>query len=341
MSNHRNSVSRSNKSLKNRIRSSGLVGRGLRFLSNRGDRLNSLRRNVEMWADQAYVLSRWRLARSDRTPPFDGRPRFALITVNFSTTRLLKLMLLTLGEQKRLDLVHRVVIVDNDNRDGGAPFLRQLEQLVPRLHLVEQLRFPTHARGLRLGVRCLDTIERALPTDSQSNVLLPCDTDIIFRDPGTLDELRKVFEDKGTSFAGELRRGLYPYPEAQASFFAVRRDIYARPDVVPFVHHGAPAYFMQRSLHRAGLYLEDFPSNFGGYILHRGRSGVAATRTYRTHDPHATAKLNEPHFMGVPGGRAIWTLVEKRYAALLAPSGESALLEKLGESLEHLGPQGN
>ena len=57
-----------------------------------------------------------------------------------------------------------------------------------------------------------------------------------------------MLAEADTPFAGELRHNLYPYPEAQASFFAVRRDCYARSDIDPIVHHGAPAYFMQRSI---------------------------------------------------------------------------------------------
>ena len=100
----------------------------------------------------------------------------------------------------------------------------------------------------------------------KSNLLLFCDTDIIFRNTETLTDLATSLVAKNTAFAGELRYNLYPYPEAQASFFGLRRDCYARPDVVPFVHHGAPGYWMQRSLWRAGLHLADFPSNNGNYI---------------------------------------------------------------------------
>ena len=132
-----------------------------------------------------------------------------------------------------------------------------------------------------------------------------------------------------TAFAGELRHGLYPYPEAQASFFAIRRDCYARPDIEPIVHHGAPAYFMQRSLWKAGLKLADFPSNHGGYILHRGRSGVSAAHHYHRFSAYSTASDRYPHFMGVEGGQAIWTSIEKRFEHLLKPQNEQVMLQFL------------
>ena len=51
-------------------------------------------------------------------------------------------------------------------------------------------------------------------------------------------------------------------PDIQASFLAVRSDAYARPDVLPPVHHGSPTRWMQRSIARAGdLTVAAFASN--------------------------------------------------------------------------------
>ncbi|MBW2510009.1 MAG: hypothetical protein JRE81_15375, partial [Deltaproteobacteria bacterium] len=61
-----------------------------------------------MLADQAWTLGRWKLARTSAIESFDGQPRLALVTVNFSTTRYLKLMLITLAEQDDLGRIHRV-----------------------------------------------------------------------------------------------------------------------------------------------------------------------------------------------------------------------------------------
>ncbi len=299
----------------------------MRHLSQlKGDRLNSLRRHLAMLGDQAVVLLRHKLVPPPAVEPFDGDPRFALITVNFSTTRFLKLMLLTLSEQRALALVHRLIIVDNDSGDGGLPFIRRLASCVPRIYLLENRRFPTHARGMRLGVSLLDDLEADIPPHQRVNLFLFCDTDIIFRNRDTLPDLAQAIVSTHAAFAGELFLGRHAYPEAQASFFAVRRDCYARPDVSPLVHHGAPAYFMQRSLWRAGLHLEHFPSNFGGYILHRGRSAVAATRDYRPGNAHATATLHKPHYMGVPAGEQIWQQTEVHHEELLQPANEAQLL---------------
>jgi hypothetical protein len=76
-----------------------------------------------------------------------------------------------------------------------------------------------------------------------------------------------------------------------------------------------------------------FPSNHGGYILHRGRTAVAATRDYTPRRSYATAATRSPHYMGVPDGAAIWAEIEQRHAGLLEPDAETRLLDVLGERL--------
>ena len=308
-----------------------------RFLTVPGNRINTLWRQAELKTDQAWTLLRWKLGSRPSVENFDGDPRLALITVNFSTTRYLKLMLLTLCEQRDLHRVHRIVIVDNDSRDGGKPFLRRLAACVRRLHLVENRFFPTHARGLRKGVAFLDQYEASCPTSRPCNLFLFCDTDVIFLNPRTLTDLTAALAEPKAALAGELRRGLFPYPEVQASFFLLRRDCYARPETVPFVHHVAPAYWMQRSLWRAQLRLVDFPSNRGAYILHRGRSGVAAARHHHPHSKVATIPDYDPHYMGVAEGEQIWANTENRHAQWLSPAREAELLEHLEQHLGILG----
>lgn len=272
-------------------------------------------------------------------PVFDGDPRFALITVNYSTTRWLELMLLTLSEQDRLDLVRHIVIVDQDSRDGGRARLREIAAAVPQIHVSERRFGHSHAAGVRHGLRVLDAIDAHEPARERANLLLFIDTDVIFRRPDTLAALARPFVEHGVAAAGELRRHLFPYPEAQASFLTVRRDCYTRPDVVPWVNHGSPAYWLQRSLWRAGLTIADFRSNSGGYVLHRGRAGVAAAREHRPLSAYASAPNHEPHFMGVPGGAAIWARTEGRFAELFAPGSRAAALQVLatrfGEGARH------
>ena len=317
-----------------------LFGR-MRTKRRSGDVLNAIRRNVSMSVDQIWVLilqqvRRLRDPRRDATMPFDGRPRFALLVVNFSTTRYLKLLLLTLAEQSARDLVRRIIVVDNGSRDGGAVVRPPAASKLPIVSVVERRHFLTHAHGMRAATRMLEQVEVDTAPELRSNVLLFCDPDVVFRSPNALQELADVFASQGAALAGELRRWR-EFPDIQASFFAVRRDVYDRPDVLPPVHHGSPAYWMQRSIWRAGeLPVVDFRSNSGGYILHRGRAGVSAARRYRPRHSYATAPRSSAHFMGLPDGERTWNAIERRYGDLLEPSNEGALLDDLADRLAGL-----
>ena len=293
---------------------------------------------MEQRADQAWAVLAKRVFRRRHVGSFDGDPRFALLIVNFSTTHYLKLLLLTLGEQHELEFVHRIVIADNDSRDGGQAFLRALSARVARVELVQHRRFLNHARGMRGALRALDRVEAHVPEAERTNLLLFCDTDVVFRNPETLFDLAAATVANDAALVGELRK-VYEYPDVQASFFVVRRDSYERPDVPPWMNHGAPAYALQRGIWRAGLTVVDFPTNQGGYVLHRGRAGVVAAHDYVPRHSYATVANSMPHFMGVPGGAEIWAAIEARYADLLERQSEARLLDVLADRFSGLGTQ--
>ena len=102
---------------------------------------------------------------------------------------------------------------------------------------------------------------------------------------------------------------------------------------MPFVNHGAPAYWMQRSLWKSGFHLENFPGNHGGYILHRGRSSIHATLKYNRGSSYSTVHNHLPHYMGVPGGDKIWKSIEEKYTELLKPESEADLINYLNNKL--------
>jgi hypothetical protein len=302
------------------------------------DTVNAARRHVEQRVDQAWALTAHRLARRRAVPAWDGDPRFALVTVNASTTRYLKLMLLTLGEQEGVaELVHRIVVVDNGSRDGGRAFARALADRVPTVVAVQDHLWCNHARGMRAGLRALDRAERHLPPGDRANLVLFCDPDVVFRDPGALVGLAGAIVAHDAAVAGEVR-GHGANPDIQASFLTVRRDVLARRDVRPPVNHGSPTFWLQGDVVRAGLTVVQFPSNHGGNVLHRGRSAVAATRAHTPWRSYATAPTRTAHFMGVPDGARIWDAIEARYADLLTPDAQARLLDRLATDLGTVPP---
>ena len=284
---------------------------------------DKVRRNLMHKVDQTWALTTKRLGPLPGRTAWDADPRIALLTVNFSTTRYLKLMLLTLAEQEDLDLVSRIVVCDNGSKDDPEPFLTQLEsRAANRVVVTRNARPASHASGMRRALKALRHAERGAA--KPANILLFCDTDVVFRNPGTIREVAARFQDGDVAFVGELRRGLFPYPEAQASFLAVRRDWAERRATAPWVDHGSPAYWLQKSIWQQGGKGDNFPSNRGGYILHRGRAGVAAAQTFLRGHHLREVPNNNAHFMGVPDGRLIWQQIEDRWSHLLGP-GDTAL----------------
>lgn len=205
------------------------------------------RRYAEQRGDQAIALAARRVRPPLAVPPYDGEPRLAIVTVNRDTTHYLKLMLATLAEQEHLGIVEQVIVVDNGSHDDGPEFLRALADRVPRVHLVENHRRRNHARGIRSGLHRLDELDAPLPEGQRANLLLFVDSDVIFRDPRTLVAMAATITERDGAFAGELRK-LHEYPDAQASFLMVRRDVATRRDIAPWVNHGSPAYWLQRSV---------------------------------------------------------------------------------------------
>jgi hypothetical protein len=316
----------------------GKNGHRLRALRGRPDRLAVLRRHFEELIDQTVTRARQQLFKPRPVVPFDGQPRMALITVNYSTTRFLKLMLCTLGQQSHLTYLQRIIIVDNGSVDGEIRFLEALAARVPRVHLVERHHFVNHAAGMRCGMRLLTRLEGPDPPRDRTTILLFCDPDVVFRKPATLHDLAATMIAHNAVFAGEARRAPPGHPDVQASFFVVRRDVVARRDVQPLVNHGSPAYGMQTSIRRAGLKIVDFPSNHGGYVLHRGRTAVTAGAAYGVGGWSVALTNREPHFMGVPNGARIWAEVEDEWASLLEPSAERTLLNHLADRFVILDP---
>jgi hypothetical protein len=295
--------------------------------------VNRLRRRGAQLLDQARVRV-GRLRGKERLDvPWDGTPRFALLCVNFHTTDYLRLMLLSLCRQAHLDLLRQVIIVDNGSAPGDAGFFEALETSDSRITVVRNRKHRSHAGGMRRGLAVLDRLDREQPEAMRANLLLFCDPDVLFLRRDVLQAVAACFKDSTVSHAGEMRTHLRPLPEAQASFLAVRRDWAAKPSVSPWVNHGSPAWWLQRDLQRQGGKGRHFPANAEGYILHRGRSAVAAAKTAEPGHPYATAANASPHFMGIPGGAQVWKDQSATYADWLAPGRETAAARVITDAL--------
>ena len=262
-------------------------------------------------------------------PPFDGEPRFALITVNYSTTRYLKLMLLTLAEQSSLKLLKRIILVDNDLRDGGSSFLRELAERINIISVVHNRWFLNHARGMRSGLRLLDLVEAEAAATESANIVLSVYADVVFRRRDTLSELAKVFIEEGAALAGESRKHLYPYPEAQASFVAVRRHCYSRKHRTMGQPRRSRLLDAAEHLARRTAGSEFSQQSWRVHPSPRARGCHRAP--FFPYSYYATIHNNDAHYMGVPEGARIWEAIETRWEDLLLPEAQERLMAYLAK----------
>jgi len=300
--------------------------------SRYGVLLNSARRRLEEYLDQAAVRAAQPLRR--RLPPssFDGDARISVLTVSYNTLRLTKLMLLTLAESWCFPGLKYVVIVDNGSKDGSAQFLRRLAVGCKCVRLVEHRWPSSHASGLRCGMQFIGNLETALPENERTNLCLIVDSDVIFL---ATDLFRRMVETLVGSDAGLVGEVQWDVGEAYVHpcCMLLRRACYEDDRVFPFINHGAPALWLERSMKKAGMKIANFPVLSESLVVHRGRGTVDALPRFAPLSSYGSGRYYGAHFHGNKNGRQLWMHTESRFEFLLSPDHERDAIEFIGAHL--------
>lgn len=283
--------------------------------------VNKFRRRIEQVADQFLIAA----SRLSATPPLinpydNSNPRVSLITVNYNTLELAKLMLLTFSELiSGTTKVQHVVVVDNGSKDGSLNFFQKFTDS-SIVKCVRNKGLSNHASGLRFGINHIANIELKTDVNKRTNLYLIVDSDIIFlKNP--LPTMINQINEQEAGLIGEIQYDVGE-PYAHPSCFLLRRDCYEDPRIWPFVNHGAPALWLQQSMKKAGMDIIDFPVRSDDYILHRGRGAAAGIRTYSPRHSYATID-GEAHFHGNPDGKKYWDSTINRLNSYLLQTKES------------------
>ncbi len=288
--------------------------------------INGVRRRVRRYADWARVAAS-KLGSAPSNPSLNGKAQVSLLSVSFNTRELTKLMLLSLADQAWAAELHRIVLVDNRSQDGSGAWLNGLARAT-RVEVFHNVGPTSHGFGLRYAVEALAKSEAHLPLESRTNLLLVVDTDIVFLRPDTLDLCsRELMANDDAGALGELQFDLGE-PYAHPCCLFVRSDAFSDARVWPFVDHGAPALWLQRSLRCTGRPVLDFPLRSEDHIVHRGRGSIAAVNRLGLDDVYANVR-NDAHFHGNPRGEALWAEVETRHAKHLGEANDVACAEYL------------
>lgn len=292
--------------------------------------INGVKRRVRRYADWARVAAS-KLGSTQPIPGLVGEARVSLLSVSFNTRELTKLMLLSLADQAWAAELQRIVLVDNRSQDGSAAWLNGLSRAT-RVEVFHNSGPTSHGFGLRYAVEALAESEAQLPLERRTNLLLVVDTDIVFLRPDTLELCcRELMAHEGAGALGELQFDLGE-PYAHPCCLFVRNDAFSDARVWPFVDHGAPALWLQRSLRCSQRTILDFPLRSENHIVHRGRGSIAAVNRLGLDDVYANVR-NDAHFHGNPRGAALWAEVEARHAGRLGAENDAACADYLAARL--------
>jgi hypothetical protein len=163
----------------------------------------------------------------------------------------------------------RLLIIENNSRDGSREQLKDLQAYLPGMEIVELNEHLHHGPGMDTGIRT-----------SSTEWVLVCDTDCIVYRPGAIEAmLGRVTQD--TYMIGEIQdvdTGGFPAQKASKDtfqyvhpFFAlVKRDYYLQ--LPPFEKHGAPCLKNEFTARKKGFGMIDFPVR--EYVYHFGRGTV-------------------------------------------------------------------
>lgn len=269
-----------------------------------------------------YVRSRKEHAASPRTTwpstaddVDGGRPRLAIVVVNFNTARLISQLLFSLYRILGRSEFATVVVVDNGSTDGSRQILESLAA-AGLIQLVANADQQYHGPALTQGVSWLaDRQESADPAD-RIRYVWTLDSDVVVLRRETARDALAAFEGTNAAAVGQsqenpvTRRALRKNPTMLSPFSLILDPVQLwQPSIPPFVEDGAPATSMQLAADADGLRLVSFPFVEDGYLIHLGRGtlrSIAESRDTTNRYYGWAAGHNEPYYMGQEGAPALY-----------------------------------
>jgi glycosyltransferase involved in cell wall biosynthesis len=250
----------------------------------------------------------------------DQEDQISVVTVNYNTSALTKLMLLTLVDLLG-DYINFIVIADNGSTDGSQHFIEELSKACNKVIATKVPWWQRHhAGGLRHGIEILTKTEEAVFGKARTSYLLIVDSDVVFLRSELIRDLLEVASQNNAGLIGEIQYDVGE-PYVHPSCMLLSHKTYQDPRIIPFINGGAPALQLQRSMRHIGSRIVDYPVRSSNYIVHRGRGTIAGIRMFAPMHSYATAEISA-HFHGNPNGDKLWSEIEHNYQALLAPENE-------------------
>jgi glycosyltransferase involved in cell wall biosynthesis len=243
-----------------------------------------------------------------------------VITVSYNTRELTALLLWSLRRILAWEPLE-VVVVDNGSRDGSAELLTRVSA-AGGCRLIANAGNAMHGPALSQAISFLAASGPGLP-----RWIWVLDSDIVVSRPDALSKAAERAEEAGAAIAGE---SWWDSEHETDRFLAYSLLIDParvwREDIEPFADGGDPAFDLLQSAQAAGETLTEFPFVRGGYVIHRGRSSLAAVweSDESAHPSYDWARNHhEPHFGLVAGAAARHDELLSAFRAEIGPLDDS------------------
>jgi glycosyltransferase involved in cell wall biosynthesis len=264
-----------------------------------------------------YLRARTELAATPRTTwprtlrrSNGGRPRLAIVVVNFNTARLISQLLFSLYRILGRSEFAIVVVVDNGSTDGSREILESLAE-ARLIHLIANTEQQYHGPALTKGISWLAERQGSADPTDQIQYVWTLDSDVVVLRRDTACDAVGAFEATGAAAVGQIqdnpltKRAVRNNPAMLSPFSLILDPVQIwQPSIPPFLEDGAPASGMQVVADADGLRLVPFPFVERGYLIHLGRGTlktIAESRDTTNRYYEWAIGHNEPYYMGQEG----------------------------------------
>lgn len=225
----------------------------------------------------------------------------AIVTVNYNTCKLILQLIWSLYHTIQSKNFAKIVVVDNNSSDGSQDFLRALakENLIDYRENSENL---YHGPALNQAFDYLSMTQKKSPTGN-INAVWVLDSDCVVVHPKTLVHALSVMNETHAALVGQRVNDVWNNGKFGLHSLLVDPAKVWRDPISPFEEHGQPSDRLQESCLQAGLPLAPFDFTREGYVIHLGRSTLAAiaqkNEVNNTYFQWAR-EHSQPHFAGEP-----------------------------------------
>jgi glycosyltransferase involved in cell wall biosynthesis len=261
--------------------------------------------------------------------PGPSGDRVAVVTVSYNTRELTALLLWSLRQILQWPCLD-VVVVDNGSDDGSAELLADAEKGGVCVLLANH-RNRHHGPALTQGISWLAARSGSLP-----NWIWVLDSDVVVSRPDAVSAAVAAADGHSAALVGESHWDRWHKVDRFESYSLLfRPDQVWRPGVQPFVEGGDPSFDLIGSLTQLGIRTTEFPFTADNYLIHRGRSSLAAVvDSEDSSHPHYNwaVEHHHPHFGGIAGAAERHELLLRSFRDEVGPLSGPSLVSACSRS---------